>query len=182
MPHHFTLNIQKNQIILRKDTYYLSVLKKHTLNTPEQLKKEICMSETPSAFSISHYVLLFIVSTLCTISVVWVLIAANNREAAIHDNQILTHNKHCQRNAADSVTTIWKHRPNEIPPKYKLMERNYANRVVDVRTTGTCNGKNFTCQMGDIRSSCDPCATNSAQKRAMFQHISDTIDDVCKKY
>ena len=56
--------------------------------------------DTPSAFSVSHYVLLFIVSTLCTVSVVWVLIAANNRESAINDKIMAPKNaaeKSCQR-------------------------------------------------------------------------------------
>ena len=76
---------------------------------------------TPSAFSISHYVLLFIVSTLCTISVVWVLIAANNREAAIHDN-ILRHksqiSKNCQRDTADEITQLWENTPQNIPSDF----------------------------------------------------------------
>lgn len=142
-------------------------------------------NNTPSAFSISHYVLLFIVSTLCTISVVWVLIAANNREAAIHDN-ILRHKhqleKTCQRDAADNVTKLWEVTPQNIPPKYIQIEHNYANRIVPVRTTGMCNNERFICNMGQPRSSCDPCAKKAAHKRAMFQHISDTIDQVCKKH
>ena len=140
------------------------------------------MDDTPSAFSISHYVLLFIVSTLCTVSVVWVLISANNREAALHDKTHIYHkqsNKTCQRATADEITSIWETRPHEIPKAYILMENNYAHRIVPVRTTGMCNGKPFDCKMGDVRSDCDPCAKNSARKRAMFQHISDAIDQEC---
>ena len=137
------------------------------------------MEQTPSAFSISHYILLFIVSTLCTVSVVWVLIAANNQEAAIHDNMLRTE-KSCQRAAADEVTALWNKNPQDIPQKYIVLENNYANRIVPVRTTGTCNGTKFVCKMGQSRINCDPCAKNSARKRAMFQHISDTIDEVCK--
>ena len=138
---------------------------------------------TPSAFSVSHYVLLFIVSTLCTVSVVWVLIAANNRESAIHDNMIKQNQqleKSCQRATADAITLLWANKPQDIPPQYILMEKNYANRIVKVRTTGTCNGTKFICKMGEIRSSCDPCAPETARKRAIFQHISDTIDKLCK--
>lgn len=138
---------------------------------------------TPSAFSISHYILLFIVSTLCTVSVVWVLIAANNREAKLHDNILTNGNnndKSCQRAAADMVTDLWEHQPQDIPEKYIILENNYAKRIVPVRTTGTCNGIKFVCKMGEQRLNCDPCAKNSARKRAMFQHISDTIDEVCK--
>jgi hypothetical protein len=141
------------------------------------------MSQTPSAFSVSHYVLLFIVSTLCTVSVVWVLIAANNRESAIHDNLLrneIRSEKTCQRAAADAITLLWEHKPQDIPQKYINMENTYANRIVPVRTSGTCNGQKFICKMGEKRSACDPCAINSAQKRAMFQHISDTIDALCK--
>ena len=141
------------------------------------------MYKTPSAFSISHYILLFIVSTLCTISVVWVLIAANNREAAIRDN--ILRNKHtaaktCQRDTADNIKTLWETSPQKIPQQYITMENNYANRIVSVRTTGVCNGERFICNMGQNRSLCDPCARNSARKRAMFQHISDSIDHACK--
>ena len=138
---------------------------------------------TPSAFSISHYILLFIVSTLCTVSVVWVLIAANNREAKLHDNILTNGNnndKSCQRAAADMVTDLWEHQPQDIPEKYIILENNYAKRIVPVRTTGTCNGIKFICKMGEQRLNCDPCAKNSARKRAMFQHISDTIDELCK--
>lgn len=138
---------------------------------------------TPSAFSISHYILLFIVSTLCTVSVVWVLIAANNREAKLHDNILTNGNnndKSCQRAAADMVTDLWEHQPQDIPEKYIILENNYAKRIVPVRTTGTCNGIKFVCKMGEQRLNCDPCTKNSARKRAMFQHISDTIDEVCK--
>lgn len=141
------------------------------------------MANTPSAFSISHYVLLFIVSTLCTVSVVWVLIAANNRESAINDNISRAKNnaeKSCQRAAADNITLLWEKNPKDIPQKYITLENNYANRIVSVRTTGTCNGVKFVCKMGEPRLACDPCAQNSARKRAMFQHISDTIDEVCK--
>jgi hypothetical protein len=141
------------------------------------------MSETPSAFSVAHYVLLFIVSTLCTISVVWVLIAANNRETTIHSHILKTNTntkKSCERAAADAITLLWQNSPQDVPEKYKIMENNYANRIVPVRTTGTCNGVKFICTMGSVRSKCDPCAKNSAQKRAMFQHISDTIDELCK--
>ena len=77
-------------------------------------------NDTPSAFSISHYVLLFIVSTLCTVSVVWVLIAANNRESAINDKIIAPRNaaeKSCQRTAADEVTLLWDKKPQDIPQK-----------------------------------------------------------------
>ena len=136
------------------------------------------MEQTPSAFSISHYILLFIVSTLCTVSVVWVLIAANNRETAIRDNMLRTE-KSCQRTAADKITALWEQNPKEIPQKYITLKNNYANRIVPVRTTGTCNGTKFVCKMGERRLNCDPCAQNSAHKRAMFQHISDTIDTVC---
>jgi len=139
---------------------------------------------TPSAFSISHYVLLFIVSTLCTVSVVWVLIAANNREATIHDNVLKSNNvadKSCQRATADALTLLWEQRPQDIPEKYLKMEQAYANRIVDIRTTGTCNGERFICQMGQVRAMCDPCAKNAAKKRAMFQHISDMIDKACKQ-
>jgi len=139
------------------------------------------IDNTPSAFSVSHYVLLFLVSTLCTISVVWVLIAANNREAALRDKIRTTSTKTCQRDVADKITDIWETKTHEIPPYYKNMENNYANRVVTVRTTGTCNGEKFVCKMGEVRSACDPCAQNSAQKRAIFQHISDVIDQTCKK-
>ena len=135
---------------------------------------------TPSAFSVAHYVLLFIVSTLCTVSVVWVLIAANNREAALHDKIRTNTPKTCQRDVADNVKNMWETQPNMIPAHYKTMEINYANRIVPVRTTGTCNGEKFVCQMGEVRASCDPCAKNSAQKRALFQHISDIIDQTCK--
>ena len=138
-------------------------------------------SDTPSAFSIAHYVLLFLVSTLCTISVVWVLIAANNRESALHDKINTTSTKTCQRQAADSITHMWNTNQKQIPQQYILMETNYANRIVPVRTTGTCNGEKFICKMGDVRAMCDPCAKNSAKKRAMFQHISDVIDEMCKK-
>ena len=140
-------------------------------------------NDTPSAFSISHYVLLFIVSTLCTVSVVWVLIAANNRESAINDKIIAPRNaaeKSCQRTAADEVTLLWDKKPQDIPQKYIVLETNYANRIVAVRTTGTCNGQRFICKMGQRRQDCDPCAKNSARKRAMFQHIADTIDEICK--
>ena len=142
-------------------------------------------NNTPSAFSISHYILLFLVSTICTISVVWVLIAANNRESAIRDN-ILRHQhkleKTCQRDTADKITELWETAPQNIPPQYITLENNYANRIVNVRTTGTCNGTRFVCEMGQVRSVCDPCANNSARKRAMFQHISDAIDKTCKIY
>lgn len=141
------------------------------------------MSETPSAFSVAHYVLLFIVSTLCTISVVWVLVAANNRESAIHDHikkADTNAEKSCERATADAIKLLWQDKPGDIPQKYIVMENNYANRIVPVRTTGTCNGKKFTCTMGAVRATCDPCAKNTAQKRAMFQHISDTIDELCK--
>lgn len=141
------------------------------------------MTRTPSAFSVSHYVLLFIVSTLCTISVVWILIAANNRESAINDNIIAAqkrNEKSCQRATADAITLLWNEKPQDIPPQYIAMEQDYANRTVEVRTTGTCNGEKFICKMGQIRSVCDPCAKNAARKRAMFQHISDMIDKACK--
>ena len=144
--------------------------------TPEQK-----IYDTPSVFSVSHYILLFIVSTLCTVAVVWVLIAANNREAALNDKLMKQNDdKTCQRNTADDITTMWETTPNNIPPKYKILETNYARRIVPVRTTGTCNGKKFICKMGTPRIECDPCAKNSAKKRAMFQHISDTIDNNCK--
>lgn len=140
------------------------------------------MNDTPSAFSVAHYVLLFLVSTLCTVAVVWVLISANNREASINDkmlNRQTQSSKTCQRTAADQITSMWEMRPHEIPKQYLLIEKNYANRIVPVKTTGVCNGQKFICKMGDVRSSCDPCAKNSARKRAMFQHISDTIDKTC---
>ncbi len=140
------------------------------------------MNDTPSAFSVAHYVLLFLVSTLCTVAVVWVLISANNREASINDkilNRQTQSSKTCQRAAADQITSMWEMRPHEIPKQYLLIEKNYADRIVPVKTTGVCNGQKFICKMGDVRSSCDPCAKNSARKRAMFQHISDTIDKTC---
>jgi len=136
---------------------------------------------TPSAFSVAHYVLLFVVSCACTISVVWVLIATTNKETALRHKLNTETTKTCQRNAADKITHIWHNTPEQIPLAYTTLENNYANRIVPVRTTGTCNGKKFICKMGDIRSDCDPCAQNSAKKRAMFQHISDVIDEMCKK-
>lgn len=141
------------------------------------------MEKTPSAFSISHYILLFLVSTICTISVVWVLIAANNREAALHDKQLVQQKnmqKTCQRDVADKIVQLWENNADQIPPQYIVLINSYADRVVSVRTTGICNGKPFVCPMGAKRVDCDPCAMNSAQKRAMFQHISDAIDSVCK--
>lgn len=140
------------------------------------------MENTPSAFSVAHYVLLFLVSIICTISVVWVLIAANNRESRLNDKFISTSTKipkSCQRRVADRIATLWESDYKNVPEKYKIMESNYANRIVPVRTTGTCNGTRFICTMGDLRYQCDPCAKKSAYKRAMFQHISDAIDQEC---
>ena len=140
------------------------------------------MNDTPSAFSVSHYILLFLVSTICTVSVVWVLIAANNRESALRDKNMATVSdvpKSCQKDAADKIILLWETNYDNVPQGYKIMELNYANRVVPVRTTGTCNGEKFVCQMGDVRATCDPCAKNSARKRAMFQHVSDEIDASC---
>lgn len=137
------------------------------------------MEKSPSAFSVAHYVLLFLVSTACTVSVVWVLIAANNRESALND-RTKPNDKTCQRTVADTVTDMWEHTPDKIPPQYVSLIDSYANRIVMVRTTGTCNGKKFICPMHTKRIECDPCAYNAANKRAMFQHISDEIDRICK--
>ncbi|MBO4672714.1 MAG: hypothetical protein J5608_03620 [Alphaproteobacteria bacterium] len=137
------------------------------------------MEKSPSAFSVAHYVLLFLVSTACTVSVVWVLIAANNREAATIDKMERT-SKTCQRDIADKITDLWEHDPTQVPQKYMNLVDTYANRIVTVRTTGMCNGKSFMCPMNTKRSACDPCAHNAAYKRAMFQHISDEIDRECK--
>lgn len=140
------------------------------------------MEQTPSAFSVAHYVLLFLVSTICTVSVVWVLIAANNRESRLNDkfiSQSSNSQKSCQRRTADNVVILWESNYANVPEKYKIIETNYANRIVPVRTTGTCNGTRFICEMGDLRYQCDPCAKKSAYKRAMFQHISDAIDQEC---
>ena len=91
------------------------------------------MNDTPSAFSVSHYILLFLVSTICTVSVVWVLIAANNRESALRDKNMATVSdvpKSCQKDAADKIILLWETNYDNVPQGYKIMELNYANRVV----------------------------------------------------
>lgn len=159
----------------------LTLPKTYNRRIDKKREESTMADDTPSAFSVAHYVLLFLVSTLCTISVVWVLIAANNRESTLRDKIRTQTTKTCQRDVADKITNMWEKEPHNIPKYYKNMEHNYANRIVEVRTTGTCNGEKFVCKMGAVRSSCDPCALNSAQKRALFQHVSDIIDQTCKK-
>ena len=131
--------------------------------------------DSTSSYNIAHIILLSVVVVVGIWFIVWAIISMSHAD----EKAMETSDEPCVQIAINTVATIWLDRPDQIPQKYIDIMTEKANRVVEVKTRGNCNGTPFVCEMGTIRSECDPCATLIARQDAINQHTVDLIQENC---
>ena len=136
-----------------------------------------------SAFSIAHYILLFLVVGLCIGVVAWVVIKNNNPNPTNNVSPGVIHVNNtdpCVRRVTDMIARMWAYDPNSVPQKYWDIATNYLNQTITTRTYGICQDVAFVCRVGQVRSDCDPCAVPSAREYARDIHVADMIKRNCE--
>ena len=135
-----------------------------------------------SAFSIAHYILLFLVVGFSIAIIAWVMIKNNNPNPENNVSNNVIHVKDtdpCVQRTRDMVARMWAYDPGAVPEKYWIIAENYLNQVITTRTYGICQDVAFTCHVGQIRVDCDPCAVPSARDWAQSIHVADMIQKNC---
>ncbi len=141
-----------------------------------------------SAFTIAHYILLFLVVGLCIGVVAWVLITRNNSKPENNVTAQIKQSRNagpCVVRTENMVRRMWENDPKMVPEKYWNIAMDYLNQTFKTRTYGICQDVAFVCAPGQVRRDCDPCAVPSARSWAMKIHIADMIEkncDVANKY
>ena len=134
-----------------------------------------------SAFSIAHYILLFLVVCTCITLIAWVIISQHNTPTT-NITPPITHIKNadpCVQRTINTVAQMWAYTPEMVPQKYWDMATNYMNQTITTRTYGICQDVAFTCHVGQILRDCDPCAVPSARDYAQSMHTADMIRQNC---
>ena len=135
-----------------------------------------------NAFSIAHYILLFLVVGICIAIIAWVMITNNNPNPTSNISTNVVHVKEsnpCVQNTRDMVARMWAYDPQSVPQRYWDIAGNYMNQTITTRTYGICQDVAFTCRPGQIRRDCDPCAAPSARDWAQSIHTADMIQKNC---
>lgn len=133
-----------------------------------------------SAFTIAHYILLFMVTVTCLSIIAWLILDRYKTQNYKQTNiTYIMHNDPCVRQTRDAVTRMWAYNQELIPTRYKTMADTYANDAILTRINGYCNEVPFTCRAGQLRRTCDPCAIKVGRARAMEFHIADMIRTNC---
>ena len=135
-----------------------------------------------SAFSIAHYILLFLVVGLCVAVVAWVMIKNKNPDPTNNVSANIVHvtdSDPCVQRTRQLVAQMWTYDPKMVPQKYWDIATNYLNQTITTRTYGICQDVAFTCRVGQIRRDCDPCAVPSARDWAQSIHVADLIRQNC---
>lgn len=136
-----------------------------------------------SAFTIAHYILLFLVVGICIAIIAWIMITNNNPNPANNVTTTITHIKEsdpCVKRTREMVERMWAYDPRAVPQKYWDIAGNFLNQAITTQTYGICQDIAFTCRPGQIRIDCDPCAVPNAQKWAQSIHIADMIQKNCQ--
>ena len=132
-----------------------------------------------SSFTIAHYILLFLVTGICIAIIAWIMINRTNNNPS---NNITTeHIKYspCVQRTINTVEQMWAYDPKLIPNKYWKIAMDYLNEPIRTRTYGICQDVAYTCNVGQLRRDCDPCAVPSARQYAREFHIADMIKQNC---
>lgn len=135
-----------------------------------------------NAFTIAHYMLLFLVTGLCISIIAWIMITRNNDAPENNVSQNIIHIKNtdpCVQRINDIVTRMWTFNPRAVPEKYWVIATEYLNAHITTHTSGLCQDIAFTCRVGQIRIDCDPCAVPAARAYAMNIHKNDLIQANC---
>lgn len=135
-----------------------------------------------NSFTISHYILLFLVVIICIGIISWVIIKRHNATPQNNITPTITHVKNtdpCVQHATDTVAQMWAYNPRLIPQKYWQIASNYINETITTRTYGICQDVAFTCRPGQKRIECDPCAVPSARAYAQDMQTADMISENC---
>ncbi len=139
-------------------------------------------SQNTSAFTIAHYILLFLVVGLSISIIAWIMITRNNNRPRNNVSQNVIHIKNtdpCVQRVNEIVTKMWAFNPDAIPQKYWDIANEYLNQTVVTRTYGVCQDVAYTCRVGQIMRDCNPCAVPAARDYAMKMQISDLIRGNC---
>lgn len=135
-----------------------------------------------NAFSIAHYILLFLVVGLCIGLVSWTLVRRNNNAPSNNVAPTITHiyaNDPCAQRIANLVAQMWAYDSANVPDKYWRIADDYINQPMETKIYGVCNDVAFTCRVGQLRRECDPCAVPSARMLAQDQQTADMIKIYC---
>lgn len=137
-----------------------------------------------SAFTIAHYILLFLVTVTCIGIIAWVMINRGNPNPENNVRPTITHvtdSDPCVNRIKKTVEHMWRFSPESVPQKYWSIAMAYINQPITSRTYGICMDVAFTCRPGQILRDCDPCAVTSARTYAQQIHIADMISANCSQ-
>lgn len=135
-----------------------------------------------SAFTIAHFIFLFLVIFFCIAIIAWTMIRQNNSNPTndITGNILhLSGSQPCISRTIKTVQQMWEYNPKAVPEKYWEIAMNYMNQRVQKTTYGLCQDIAFVCKAGDILHDCNPCAVPLARDYAQQAHIADMIMSNC---
>ena len=132
-----------------------------------------------NSFTIAHYILLFLVAIICIGIIAWVMIHNTNKNTK--NNVTIDHISQtpCIQRTINTVERMWAYDPKMIPNKYWKIAMDYLNEPIRTHTYGICQDVAYTCNVGQLRRDCDPCAVPSARQYAREFHIADMIKQNC---
>ena len=136
-----------------------------------------------NSFTISHYILLFLVTGVCIGILGWIMI--NRHTSGTPNNNIgniihITDANPCVQRTINTVKQMWNQDPKTVPEKYWDIAINYMNQPINENMYGICNDVAYTCRRGQIRRDCDPCVVPSARQYAQSVHVADLIQTNCQ--
>ena len=143
---------------------------------PKTTKK---FKHNTSAFTIAHYILLFLVTGLCISIIAWIIITRNGHTQSPQNIIHIKSTDPCVQRINEIVTKMWTLNPDAIPQKYWEIANNYLNQTITTRTYGICEDVAYTCHVGQIMRDCNPCAVPAARNHAIEIQISDLINANC---
>ena len=131
------------------------------------------MTKRITSFRISQYILVILAIILCATVLIWLIGRYVANRPGISDENVIQ--------ITNIVSRMWAFDITSVPKKYLDMVSKYANATITERTTGACNNIKFTCEPGQTRIECDPCAFGSARQFAIQQQISDLTATRCNQ-
>jgi hypothetical protein len=137
-----------------------------------------------SSFTISHYILLFLVTIICIGVIAWVLIHRTNTHPQNNIEIPITHirgNTPCVQRTIATVNQMWRYDPKMVPQKYWEIAMRYMNQPITQETYGICQDIGYICHPGQTRRDCDPCAVPAARQYAQNIHIADMLSENCNE-
>ena len=135
-----------------------------------------------TAFTIAHFIFLFLVMFFCIAIIAWTMIHQNNSDPTNNVSGDVLHisgSAPCIQQTIKTVQQMWEYDPRAVPEKYWEIAQDYMNHRIERTTYGLCQDIAYVCNAGDIFGDCNPCAVPMARDYAQQAHIADMIMSNC---